>query len=53
MNNQQAIARLDKELILREATNDIKLETSNCNTCGFNHYSNIGTYICAKCGNNK
>ncbi len=46
----QIIERIEKELILREATQDIKLETSYCNKCGVNHYENIGTYVCIKCG---
>lgn len=38
---------------MRERTNDIKVETSYCTSCGHNHYENIGTRTCVKCGNNK
>lgn len=40
-------------LIERERTNNIKVETSYCAKCGFNHYTNIGHLTCTKCGNDK
>lgn len=43
----------DRKIIMRERTEDINLETTYCSECGFNHYSNIGTKKCAKCGKDK
>ena len=53
MNNNDNIILLKRDLIMRERTDDIKVETTYCNSCGFNHYSNIGTKTCAKCGEDK
>lgn len=44
---------ISDEVVMRERTNDIKVETSYCTSCGHNHYENIGTRTCVKCGNNK
>lgn len=41
------------KLVIRTATENIKLETTYCTSCGFNHYTNIGYILCAKCGKNK
>lgn len=53
MNNTNTIKFLNENLTMRHATTDIKLEKSNCNSCGFNDFSNIGQYHCAKCGGKK
>lgn len=42
-----------EQIIIRERTKDIKVETTYCTNCGHNHYENIGTKICVKCGENK
>jgi len=44
---------INKELVMREATNYIKVETTYCTNCKHNHYENIGSIICKKCGKNK
>lgn len=46
-------SQFGKVIVMREATNDTKLETSYCKSCGHNHYMNIGTRTCVKCGNSK
>ena len=40
-------------LKMRYATNNTKLETSNCNNCKKQHYMNIGSLNCYMCGNKK
>lgn len=40
-------------IIMRERTEDMKLETTYCNKCHYNHYENIGETKCQKCGENK
>lgn len=37
-------------IVLRERTEDIKLETSRCEQCRKSDYRNIGTYTCVTCG---
>lgn len=39
--------------LMRERTQDIRLETTYCRHCKFNHWSNIGHLECVKCGNEK
>lgn len=51
MNNQ--IVKQVAKIELRERTQDIKLETTYCTSCGHNHFGNIGTKTCVKCGNAK
>ena len=41
------------ELIMRESTGNIAIETSYCSSCGFNHWSNIGQLKCERCGQDK
>jgi hypothetical protein len=40
-------------LVMRERTDDVRLETTYCQNCGFNHYANIGTLRCVQCGHDK
>ena len=49
----QTKERINKELIIRYRTQNIKKETSYCKHCGFNHYSNIGYIQCQNCGKEK
>jgi hypothetical protein len=50
---EKIINIIDKELIMRERSDDIKLETTYCANCGYNHYNNIGSKTCVNCGKNK
>jgi hypothetical protein len=42
-----------EQLVMRERTDNINLETTYCRHCGFNHYENIGVLTCVKCGKDK
>lgn len=53
LNKKTVQEILNKELVMRTATNNYKIETSYCTSCKFNHYSNIGHENCVKCGNKK
>jgi predicted RNA-binding Zn-ribbon protein involved in translation (DUF1610 family) len=51
--NTNTIKFIDKNITMRFATTDIKLETMRCGKCGFTDFTNIGQYNCAKCGDKK
>lgn len=48
--NKNTLELLDKELVLRESTGNIRLETTYCGSCGKNDHENIGHENCQGCG---
>jgi hypothetical protein len=44
--NEANMDRVNKELVMRDSTDDVDLETSYCQTCKTSDYRNIGKYTC-------
>lgn len=47
------VAPQNERLIMRERTQNIRLETSYCRSCKCNTFRNIGALVCVNCGNEK
>ena len=52
MDNTKNIERIERELVMREATGDFR-DSSYCKSCGHNNGDNIGKVECVKCGKHK